>query len=248
MPFLRVIRDKRGYETTLLMDWYRDGTRQRSRILYVFRTPGGVRVGRASLEPEVLRQIEGHYPNIAFNWKAVLDTRQVIDAVPEHRRPPVRRREEEEEEETTVPDQAPSEGSSPAAVNRASPSRPPIPAVIEGVTPDEQTAFLLHWFPVARERVAQRTIDPVRRDALLALADQLNPTAWTTADEVAAGLLQASEALERLSRVLTRRRRRSGRSRPGPVDSSVPTTETDRPDVAAVPTVPGPNDLPTPGE
>ena len=46
MPFLRVIRDKRGYETTYLMHLYREGHRQRSRILYVFRSPGGVRVGR----------------------------------------------------------------------------------------------------------------------------------------------------------------------------------------------------------
>ena len=56
VPFLRVIRDKRGYETTYLMHWYREGNRQRSRILYVFRTPGGVRVGREALEPDVLRR------------------------------------------------------------------------------------------------------------------------------------------------------------------------------------------------
>ena len=77
MPFLRVIRDKRGYETTYLMHWYRDGARQRSRILYVFRTPGGVRVGRESLEPDVLRDIESQHPDIAFDWKAVLGNRQV---------------------------------------------------------------------------------------------------------------------------------------------------------------------------
>ena len=58
MPFLRVIRDRRGYETTYLMHWYRDGTRQRSRILYVFRTPGGVRVGRDSLDPQILKDLE----------------------------------------------------------------------------------------------------------------------------------------------------------------------------------------------
>ena len=96
MPFLRVIRDKRGYETTYLMDWYREGTRQRSRILYVFRTPGGVRVGRGPLEPEVLRHIQAHHPEIVFDWKAVIETRQVIDAAPEPRRPQARRRLEED--------------------------------------------------------------------------------------------------------------------------------------------------------
>ena len=82
MPFLRVIRDKRGYETTYLMHWYREGARQRSRILYVFRTPGGVRVGRESLEPDVLRDIEAQHPDIAFDWKAVLDNQQVVDTTP----------------------------------------------------------------------------------------------------------------------------------------------------------------------
>ncbi|NOT27005.1 MAG: hypothetical protein HOP16_12975 [Acidobacteria bacterium] len=214
MPFLRVIRDKRGYETTYLMDWYRDGARQRSRILYVFRTPGGVRVGRAPLEPDVLRHIESHYPDIVFDWKGVLDTRQVIDSAPEPRRPPRRRTEEE----TVVP-APPAKVEAPAAPQNAAPARPAIPAVIEGSTSDERVAFLLHWYPMARERVTQKVSDPVRREALMALAERLNPASWTDADEVATGLQQASEALERLSRVLTRRRRRSGRNRSGRTDA-----------------------------
>ena len=79
MPFLRVIRDKRGYETTYLMHWFRDGARQRSRILYVFRSPGGVRVGRQVLEPEVLREIERHHPDVEFDWTSVREQKQVID-------------------------------------------------------------------------------------------------------------------------------------------------------------------------
>ena len=86
MPFLRVIRDKRGYETTYLMHLYRDGQRQRSKILYVFRTPGGVRVGRDPLEPDVLRQLEAQYPDIVFNWQMVRDSQQVIETAAEPRR------------------------------------------------------------------------------------------------------------------------------------------------------------------
>ena len=86
MPFLRVLRDKRGYETTYLMHWFRDGSRQRSRVLYVFRTPGGVRVGRAPLEPDVLRQIEARYPEVVFDWPAVRENQQVIEPPPEFRR------------------------------------------------------------------------------------------------------------------------------------------------------------------
>jgi hypothetical protein len=101
--------------------------------------------------------------------------------------------------------------------------RPAIPAAIEGATPDEQTAFLAHWYPIVRDRIPQRTADPVRREALLALAERMNPAAWTDADQIAAGLQQAGEALERLSHVFAQRRRRSrrakGAARSGPRDA-----------------------------
>ena len=96
MPFLRVIRDKRGYETTYLMHWYREGARQRSRILYIFRSPGGVRVGRDPLDPEVLRELETHHPDIDFDWKTVIDNRQVVETAPDLRRPRKRRRGDDE--------------------------------------------------------------------------------------------------------------------------------------------------------
>jgi hypothetical protein len=246
VPFLRVIRDKRGYETTYLMDWYREGARQRSRILYVFRSPGGVRVGRAPLEPEVLRQIQSHYPHIVFDWKAVLDTRQVIDSAPEHRRPQARRRSDEEGSVELAPP-APPESPQPAP-NPNALSRPPIPAVIEGTTPDERVAFLARWYPIARERVVQRMSDPVRREALVALAERLNPSAWTDADEVTSGLQQASEALERLSRVLTRRRRRSSRGRPAQTDTAATPSDVERSEDAAPAPAPASRELPAPGE
>jgi hypothetical protein len=204
VPFLRVIRDKRGYETTYLMHWYREGNRQRSRILYVFRTPGGVRVGRAALEPEVLRQIEAQYPDIAFDWAVIRDNQQVVDPAPEQRR---RRSKREEELAAAPPAPAPPPAATP-------PSVPPVPAALQGNTPDDQIAFLAEWYPIVRERIPRRTSDPARQEALLALADRLNPSAWTDADQITSGLQQAAEALERLSKVFAGRRRRA-RRRPG---------------------------------
>lgn len=202
MPFLRVIRDKRGYETTYLMHWYREGNKQRSRILYIFRTPGGVRVGRESLEPDVLRQIESQHPDISFDWKSVFANRQLVETAPEPRRPRKRKRGEEEAAETLVEPQKEAPPPLPP------PPRPTIPAALQGDTPDEQIAFLSQWYPVIRDRIAARSSDPARRDALNALAERLNPTAWTDADQIAEGLVRAGEALERLSRVFSRRRRR----------------------------------------
>lgn len=200
MPFLRVIRDKRGYETTYLMHWYREGNRQRSRILYVFRSPGGVRVGRDPLEPDVLRQIEAQHPDIAFDWKVVRDNQQLVEAVTEPRR---RRPRPEESDGSAAPAPArPAEAPGPLP-------RPPIPSKIEGGTPDAQVAFLSQVFPQVRERILQRSHDPARQEALLALAERLNPATWTDADQITSGLQQAAETLERLSHVFAKRRRRA---------------------------------------
>ena len=216
MPFLRVIRDKRGYETTYLIHWYREGTRQRSRILYVFRTPGGVRVGREPFEPEVLREIEARYPAIAFDWKAVMADRQVVEIGPEPRRARKPRRGGDERAPAASPRPRiqPVGQSAPTA-----PSRPSIPSTLEGSTPGAQIEFLALWHPIVRDRIPQRTSDPVRREALLALAERLNPAAWTDADEIAAGLHAAAESLDRLSRVFSRRRRRSRRTTTRPAGS-----------------------------
>lgn len=222
MPFLRVIRDKRGYETTYLMHLYREGHRQRSRILYVFRSPGGVRVGRDPLEPDVLREIEAQYPDIAFDWKDVREHQQHIEmsAEPRRRKPPKR------EDAVAAAPEAPAPAPTPASPSAAAPSAGAVPSAIEGATPDDQIAFLGKWYALIRERIPRRTSDPVRQEALMALAERLNPAIWTDADQIAVGLQQASEALERLSRVFSRRRRRARRrpndsrpASPGPTQS-----------------------------
>ena len=212
MPFLRVIRDKRGYETTYLMHWYREGNRQRSRILYVFRTPGGVRVGREALEPEILRQIEHEYPDIDFDWQVVVENQQVVESSAEQRRPRKKRRGEEEVE---APPEPPPVAPKPT---RPEPVVAPAPFThrfrrYQGATPDEQIAFLAEWYPVIRERIAARIADPGRQETLLSLVERVNPAMWTDADQITTGLQQASEALERLSKVLGRRRRRARRTR-----------------------------------
>jgi hypothetical protein len=200
VPFLRVIRDKRGYETTYLMHWHREGTRQRSRILYVFRTPGGVRVGRESLAPEVLRQIETQHPDITFDWRSVFANQQIVESATEPRRARKRKPGPDEPEAPSTPKEEPQ---APAP-----PSRPSIPSTLQGATPDEQIAFLNELYPSIRDRIPQRTADPARLEALMALTERLNPAAWTDADQIAEGLVRAAEALERLSRVFSRRRRR----------------------------------------
>jgi hypothetical protein len=70
---LRFTRDKRGYETTSLVHAGRRDGRSRPRILYWFRTPPGVKVGRPALDEAAIRWIEEHNPDVEFDWPKILE-------------------------------------------------------------------------------------------------------------------------------------------------------------------------------
>ena len=72
MPFLRFSRDKRGYEHTYLCHTFRRGGQPQRRVLYWFRTPPDVKVGRLALDPEAIRAIEESNPDLKFEWDKIL--------------------------------------------------------------------------------------------------------------------------------------------------------------------------------
>ena len=72
MPFLRFSRDKRGYENTFLCHTFRRGGQPRLRVLYWFRTPPDVKVGRLALDPGAIRAIEESNPDLKFEWDKIL--------------------------------------------------------------------------------------------------------------------------------------------------------------------------------
>ncbi len=136
MPFLRFSRDKRGYEHTyLVQSTNRRGKPVRPRVLYWFRTPPGVRLGREPFDQEVRRMLEAQNPGIAFDWGTIVKT--VFPAAePEHWRErrraeraarQSRREEEDEDSAADAPseapgvsaDQAPSVAVTPLAVDEA---------------------------------------------------------------------------------------------------------------------------------
>ena len=57
------------------------------RILYWFRTPPGVTVGRAALDEDAIRLIEQHNPELQFDWTRILKG-QGSEPVPERPEPP----------------------------------------------------------------------------------------------------------------------------------------------------------------
>jgi len=74
MAFFRFNRDKRGYEHFYLVQSSANRRgKVRSRVLYWFRTPPGVRVGREPFDEGVRRALEAQYPDISFDWPAILD-------------------------------------------------------------------------------------------------------------------------------------------------------------------------------
>jgi hypothetical protein len=75
VAFLRFSRDKRGYEYFALVQPTtnrRGATRQR--VLYMYRTPPDVRVGRAPFDEAVRRSLEAQYPDVSFDWRKILET------------------------------------------------------------------------------------------------------------------------------------------------------------------------------
>jgi hypothetical protein len=75
MAFLRFTRDPRGYENFYLVEatTNRRG-KTRSRVLYWFRTPPHVKVGRAPFDQSVREALEQQNPGVEFDWQKILDT------------------------------------------------------------------------------------------------------------------------------------------------------------------------------
>lgn len=76
MPHLRFTRDKRGYENTYVVHAVRRRGKSRQRILYWFRTPPNVRVGRAALDEGAIRTLEEQNPEIGFDWTKILEAQR----------------------------------------------------------------------------------------------------------------------------------------------------------------------------
>jgi hypothetical protein len=71
---LRFDRDRRGYEITALVQPAARG--RGKRLLYWFRTPPGVRVGRAPIDETAIRLLEEHNPDVQFDWTRILKAAQ----------------------------------------------------------------------------------------------------------------------------------------------------------------------------
>ena len=84
MPYLKFSRDKRGYEHFFIVQpGKRQGDARATRVLYWFRTPPNVRIGREPFDAAARRTLERQYPNVRFDWQALLSTPIPPPAEPE---------------------------------------------------------------------------------------------------------------------------------------------------------------------
>jgi hypothetical protein len=73
VAFLKFSRDKRGYENFYLLEPANRG-KARPRVLYWFRTPPNVKVGRTPFDPDMRHAVEAQNPGVAFDWDAIVRT------------------------------------------------------------------------------------------------------------------------------------------------------------------------------
>ncbi len=74
MPFLRFTRDKRGYEQFALVQPVNRRGKTVSRVLYWFRTPPDIKIGREPFDETVRRALEAQNPDVTFDWRKILET------------------------------------------------------------------------------------------------------------------------------------------------------------------------------
>jgi len=210
----------------------------RTRILYWFRTPPGVKVGRNALDDDAMRHIEALNPGIEFDWPRILKGQ---GTPPSESRPPaeVRRQRPEEQravpsgrkEARSIPRPAPASREEPermlasspelAASREAAPTSPEnipdataAPTAVDESTPAHArlgapgVQRLRARYEDIIARISEQQTDPARQEELKRSAERLNPDSWITPDQVGQALEQYEAVLASLREVAGRRRRR----------------------------------------
>lgn len=83
-PYVRFSRDRRGYENFFVVQSV-SGRRGkvRQRVLYWFRTPPQVKIGREPFDESTRRALEAQYPGLRFDWERIRNT-PIPPIQPEH--------------------------------------------------------------------------------------------------------------------------------------------------------------------
>ena len=223
MPFLRFSRDKRGYESTYLLHTFRSEGGSKPRLLYWFRTPPSLRVGRYPFDEEAIRSIEASNPNLSFDWSKMLKVRPVSvptkntvkkrisvgdrdrssasagkdasDLKPVGKTMSLDLEQEEQRPNIVLAEEEESTESVDAEW------RHPV-AVLMG---DEMLARLRGRHTEIQVRIAEKWNDLKERDSINARAENLNPDSWRTLEDAVRGIEKFEAEAREIKNLLGRR-------------------------------------------
>lgn len=209
------------------MHGYRAGQSSgRARVLYLFRSPPNVQIGRKSLDAEVREALEHTHPDISFDWVGLL-REPMPPARPDPRDRGPRQRTQNRRDR-------------PAGRERE--DAPPVPAPPPMEIVDESllgqalggaaAAALRARFADVNHRIARRSRTPEERDRLLEAAQGLNPDQWADEAAIRANAADIDARFEAVVAELPRRRR--GRRGGKPREDGVTGTGADQTDAADV--------------
>src|SRR5688572_9469364 len=180
------------------MHGYRAGQgAARARVLYLFRSPPNVQIGRKSMDAEVREALEHTHPDLTFDWEGLLrEPMPPPRPDPRERGPRQRAQGRKEKPGRDVAHAAPA----------------PLPVI------DDQTLLgrTLGGAEAARlrarhaelsHRIARRARTPEERERLTEAAHRLNPDGWSDEDAIRAGIVEFDARCDALAAELPRRRR-----------------------------------------
>ena len=228
MAYLRFSRDERGYEHTYVLHTYRLEGRSKPRLLYWFRTPPGVRVGRFPLDEHAIRAIEERNPDLSFDWRTMLKVRPAPPAVKRRartkpdalrtrpkREPSSAKKRHQSTEAVGAPDVVPDIGpdedvaaAEAVAVEarqlREEPAEPWQHPVVT-LMGEQMLARLRARYAELRVRIAEKESDAETLEGASARAEALNPDRWKTVGEAVQGIERFEAEAEAIKTVLGRR-------------------------------------------
>ena len=209
MAYLKFSRDKRGYEHFYLVQPSNRG-KSRPRVLYWFRTPPGVKVGRSPFDPDMRRALEAQNPDVQFDWEAIIHTPIPPPVEPERwrERRRVERAFRDSEEAAAIADAV--EEPAPSTMTTVEPTEELSAVEVErsdGAKPDA----IVDAEPDA---IVESNTTPEPEAASNATWDVIAISTGSVAPTEPAAAAVAEGGAARQSRQGRRRRRRRGRRKP----------------------------------
>jgi len=213
VPFLRLTRDRRGYEHTFLLHADRPG--QKPRVLYWYRTAPDVLIGRPALDEDAIRGIEEQHPLIEFDWPAILALREAMP--PEDEAPPARPARRGRPPRREAPSRASTDAYTPriqiaeeeaAAVDDIAQEPQPFDesptthGLLEELVGREIATRLRARHAEILTRIHEQGLDEATTAQWTERAESLDPDTWLTPDAVLDGVRDADRRFEALRTAL----------------------------------------------